>query len=108
MLKPDGGTLIRATLRSADLIPAFLDELERLLDEPQDELREENSEILDAIEQSDEVPPGFEDAASELVYGLADALDDHAQKFGYVFQTTEGDGSDFGFWVLGEEVSTDG
>ena len=99
--KPDGGTLIHGTGRLEDLIPAFLDELERLLDEgPQTNIRRHDAHLLNYIQQGVDIPDAFREEANELVHELADALDEYAQEFGYTFSTLEGDASDWGFWPI--------
>lgn len=97
------GTVSHGTLRSEDLIIAFLPILEDLDksaflqvvngDEPKD------TQIIGLlhIDGSTTLPDHLQEAASELVEWMIEHLDAVAPD-GYRFGTTEGDGSDFGFW----------
>jgi len=88
------GTVIHATLRNQDLIPAFLTEL-----------RCHNVEIAERIEKDIPTFPrdwwNSEDA-SYVLEELFDELNSIAPD-GMYFGATEGDGSDFGFWTYSED-----
>ena len=91
-------TVIRATHRSQDLIPAFL---EVIKDTP------EYAQLLNklpsyAMEDNDSEWWESEDAMYFLNETLWDVLNKYAPE-GYYFGSTEGDGSDFGFWGYVED-----
>lgn len=88
------GTVIRATLRPEDLIPAFIEEA-RARGVPETTLRD--------IELGTNNPDYWE--STDVVWDLEmlfDILNDVAPE-GTYFGAHEGDGSDFGFWPLGED-----
>lgn len=87
------GTVIHATLRHEDLIPAFCDEIRRLTTRTPDIVYEAEMFLQGDHEQS-----GQDDIAVEIVHELVDQLNDIAPE-GYYFGAHEGDGSDFGFNV---------
>jgi hypothetical protein len=95
------GTVVQATLRSEDLIPAFFAELLALNPDRAEEVlhREANFPVGLYIIAEREIPEELRDQASEMVYELQDALDDEAPE-GMYFGTLEGDASDFGFWPV--------
>ena len=96
------GTIIHATLRPQDLVPAFLDELKRL-----DKGAWES--VLVHVTQTRIKSRGFlargdnhpwwdsEDCAYLVNEVLFDALNEYAP-VGCYFGAHPGDGSDFGFW----------
>ena len=86
MNKVNLGTVIHATLRPADLIPAFRDELKKHTDD------------IPKFEHGDDV--------MDYIIELTDALNDYSPSYCY-FGTHEGDGSDFGFWVDHELIECD-
>jgi hypothetical protein len=98
------GTLIHGTLRAEDLLEAFADELDRLTAGDDSPLRRPESvearELLaiGADEWSDEQ---HLDAAYLINETLFYALNEYAPPHTY-FGAHEGDGSDFGFWPIGE------
>lgn len=108
--QPDTGTLVHASYRARDLLPAFYEELERL--EPgkalavvQEHLHDEDAELVSVIEIagrkawgeiSDEVWDRLE--TREVVDCLMHELDVKGQEHGLYFGAHEGDGSDYGFW----------
>ena len=88
------GTIIRATHRTEDLIPAFTDELERLDDE---------GKYKDLIKEARNFQNLSEEEQSFLLNEqLFDALNDFAPDNAY-FGAHPGDGSDFGYWESEEE-----
>lgn len=102
MLTSDIGTVIHGTLRSEDLIPKFADTLDHLI-----KLNDEanawtiDAEGIESLKQSVEIARNFKDFESDDAFDLVDMLEDNLQNFapeGAYFGTTEGDGSDFGFW----------
>lgn len=95
------GTLIRGTMRNADLIPVFLAEFERIDPNGHAEYLAGlsnygiNGNILLDLDDCDEFWSSMD--AVEIVQELFDSLDEHAPD-GYYFGAHCGDGSDFGFW----------
>ena len=96
------GTIIHGTLRSSDLIVAFLEELDRLDPACAAEIRNAHpDEVSWALRESARPVQGDEpEAATWLLEDLFNALDDLAPT-GCHFGAHEGDGSDFGFWFHG-------
>jgi hypothetical protein len=94
------GTISHGTLRAADLLESFADELARL--EPGNDLVDEARAVitLDRAGWSNLVDS---EEASDLLTSLVDALNEHAPAYCY-FGTTDGDGSDFGFWPSMEAI----
>ena len=99
------GTVIHATLRHEDLIPAFLEFLEKMgentivpihlwleLEKRAKGLKAEVDELKDLDSEE-----GF-----WVLEGLYDAINEFLPE-GYYFGATEGDGSDFGVWEIEEE-----
>lgn len=95
-------TVIRATLRPQDLIPAFLDVIKET---PQ---YQDLSTIVPLHAQEDDDAEWWDsEESAELVSYLVnedlwDVLNMYAPE-GYYFGCTEGDGSDFGYWKFEEE-----
>lgn len=89
------GTVSHGTLRSWDLLNSFLSPLEELSgNEP---LQREVRAML--VFGEDEVQYGNKgEEASELLNEVFDELEAVAPD-GYYFGNTDGDSSDFGFWV---------
>ena len=112
--KPQTGTIIHATCRPQDLIPAFLEEL-RIHDKGRSEKifsgiawrynetdpscisYAAEDRYVDGIENDDDHPWWNSEEASWVLEELFDALNEHAPE-GCYFGAHEGDGSDFGFW----------
>jgi len=98
------GTVSHATLRSEDLLDAFATELDyqlkrqvkRFPRKAHRKLIREANAIVNATSREEEW-------ASELVSDLQDALNDFAPPYAY-FGTTEGDGSDFGYWISADSI----
>ena len=84
------GTISHGTLRSEDLIPAFVDALDGI------ELEEDEIIKLDM-----QYTAFFESGDAEWVLNevLFDMLNDHCPE-GHYFGSLEGDGSDFGMWPV--------
>ena len=101
------GTVIRATHRPQDLVPAFLECLRFTCEQPElaDTLNEEiPSEAMRMLLSGDDSHPWWEseDCAWFVHEELFDKLNDHAPE-GMYFGAHEGDGSDFGFWKVEED-----
>ena len=95
------GTIISATHRPQDLVPAFVAELRRLgvsFETVEDVIDHELREYLkDENRADDDAWWNSEDCAHLLNETLSDALNEHAPVLCY-FGAHPGDGSDFGFW----------
>ena len=92
---PLGDTLIRATMRPQDLIPALMDAIR---DTP------EYVQLIHVIphhvwEDDDDVWWGGEFCSYFLNEQLWDVVDSYAPD-GYYFGCTEGDSSDYGYWEV--------
>ncbi len=88
-------TVSHGTMLARDLIPAFADMLPA-----SDPLKERATrEFLLAFED------GTEDGLDDLVNELFDALDEIAPE-GCYFGAHPGDGSDYGFWAIDEDVQS--
>lgn len=88
-------TVIRATLRPQDLIPAFLNVIK---DTP------EYIQMMDVVpsyvqEDDDAEWWESEECSFFLNESLFDVLNNYAPD-GYYFGSLEGDGSDFGYWKI--------
>ena len=96
-MKPELGTLIHATLRSEDLLPAFVSELKRLGYHGKRGGAFERASRFVRRDSWEDLTDDQMEEASELVNDCQDLLSDMAPPYCY-FGNTEGDGSDFGFW----------
>lgn len=96
MTKATLGTISEGTLRIEDLMSAFLDTLNSLIDpEPAyayTDLRDEAAAWLDTDEDKRDAEYG-----ADIVNDLIDALNEYAPAFCY-FGARKGGGADFGFW----------
>jgi hypothetical protein len=96
-----GQSISHATLRTQDLIAAFVPVLEDLdWQEKWWGARNCGNELLKLYRESETLSDEFEDSAS---YYLNEELWDVLREFapeGYYFGAHEGDGSDFGFWQI--------
>lgn len=81
----DFGTVISGTMRSQDLLPAFMDKL-----------RDFDPEVADAMER--ELSFSTQEDKDEVVIGLFDRLNEYCPS-GVYFGSHPGDGSDYGFWI---------
>ena len=94
------GTVISGTLRRQDLIPAFIDELERV--DPDAYFRMALAPFPFIPEHVEKEGDGSawwnSEEAGYLLEELFDALDDAAPE-GEYFGARRDDGADFGFWV---------
>lgn len=92
--KPTVGTISHATLRAEDLMISFADELERI---DADHLLVREAAAVQTLWAAGWNDIYEHEMAADLVNELQDALNEHAPPYCY-FGTSEGDGSDFGFW----------
>jgi hypothetical protein len=111
------GSISEGTLRTEDLLSAFLSELEGLVllsgdyfSRPEnfdhrDRLNNLAGEAQDCFaEDGEEIQPDKEDTASELVNEtLPNALQEFAPPYCY-FGAHPGDGADYGFWPSIEQI----
>lgn len=106
------GSVSHGTLREQDLLPAFWEVLLDLAPERIDhETIERERRAYLAFSGAYDVDPDYSVAdaqseveqASHFLHWLQGQLDELAPD-GYYFGTIEGDGSDFGFWPLAEEL----
>jgi hypothetical protein len=87
------GTVLERTMRSEDLIPAFVDELKYLYGE--DPIPEN---VAKTIADADAVTDFDADETPLIVDELFESLNELAPAYGY-FGAHPGDGSDYGFWL---------
>ena len=93
------GTLIHGTLQDEDLLEAFANELERISDGSySDEIAEARTMVKYGITGEN----GHGDTASEVIINLIDILNGYAPPHVY-FGAHAGDGSDFGYWPIGDD-----
>lgn len=102
--EPEPGTLIQATHRHEDLIPAFTQELFLLRPSVARYLQDEYKEVYAALAHPElgDLDPADQDAP-ELVDTLFIKLDEAAPD-GYYFGAHPGNGSDFGFWEVEDDA----
>lgn len=99
------GTISHGTLRTQDLIPSFLDTLAELAPEHHEQMFMGPFGPIPAYAMEDQDSDWWNsEDASSLLEELEDLLNDHAPEFCY-FGTSEGDGSDFGFWPDWEAIA---
>ena len=94
------GSISHGTHRTEDLMISFADELQRLA--PNHDLVKEANAVF-TLWSAGWTDVYDHENASELVGLLEDALSEHAPLYCY-FGTSEGDGSDFGFWPLMDAI----
>lgn len=100
------GPISHGTMRSEDLIESFSDELARLIkrrrgyDKARETIRDGRKWLRGTEPEygTDEYDTRAE-LGSEIVNELFDALQEHAPPYCY-FGAHEGDGSDYGFWLI--------
>jgi len=88
------GSVSWGTMRTQDLIPTFLEELNNL---DEDRYTEYMERVPEDAWDDEEHPWWTSDDASDLLHELFDVLDEYAPE-GYYFGSHPGDGSDYGFW----------
>ena len=97
MYKATIGTISHATMRSEDLIPCFIEELEKLDYKNEfTEVIKEGKEIIEQAEKNEEIWDK-EYVTEFLNEDLWNALDSFSPPY-CNFGANEGDGSDYGFW----------
>lgn len=110
------GSISHGTLRADDLLESFADELEYHVRCNTDclsvqdvvrfgnlinEARAESAKF--SSDEGDDDAEDFGDNAAEMVLELQDALQEFAPPYAY-FGAHEGDGADFGFWLLSNAI----
>ena len=107
MKKAKPGTVIHATMRTEDLIPAFMAVLTDCNPAKAFELKENNPNLKSALHnKAAGIPDPWwesEEATFLLNEDLFDAMQDIAPE-GHTFGSHPGDGSDYGFWPDEEDV----
>lgn len=99
MLAPEPGSVSTGTLRNEDLIPRFLEVLDRYAPAKAKELLDLYPNTLENLDDEDDAD---DFARGMLLHDLFEALDEIAPE-GYSFGAHEGDGADFGFWPVEED-----
>lgn len=104
--EPLMGTVSSATLSGPDLVARFSSELEWIANgtDAHAAVISKATKWLDAYEEANEsAEPSdwdkLEEEGRELVYVLQETLEELAP-LGAYFGTLEGDGADFGFWIV--------
>lgn len=109
---PYRGTISHGTLRTQDLIETFMQVLRELSpDSVTPEVADQERRALNACDGTYDNDPAYsaedvareQDAASEFLTWVMDELDALAPE-GIRFGAHEGDGSDFGFWLVDDEA----
>ena len=97
-------SIIHATMRTQDLIPAFLEELARAAPENYAQLLTGTFGAIPAyvMDEGEDSLWWSSDNAAYLLDDLFDALDQAAPE-GCYFGAHPGDGSDYGYWEVEEE-----
>jgi hypothetical protein len=97
------GTVSHGTLRPQDLLRRFAAELNRLMPYNAFAMTEEARGVADVLDDMPDEKDIF--SAWDILTELMDELNTIAAREGnYYFGTTEGDGSDFGFWETEEDT----
>lgn len=93
------GSVIHATLKPQDLIPAFLDVVVEIAPEHYEGMMSASFGPIPSYvqDEGDSSEWWNSEDASHLLESLFDVLNNHAPD-GYYFGAHPGDGSDFGFW----------
>jgi hypothetical protein len=89
------GPISEGTLRSEDLLPAFLNTLAAL--RPTDDLTNDRIAVADALLRISEDRDHW--LASEVIIDLDDKIN-AALPYGWYFGANEGDGACFGIWAF--------
>ena len=108
------GTVSHGTMRSEDLIPAFIDTLMMIHDDLKlgnDECKEKANEINLSVQ---EIKMRLQNEVSKKDYFRSEMVDYDTEELfdllnevapeGYYFGAHPGDGSDFGFWEYEDEI----
>ena len=94
------GSLISGTMRPEDLIPAFLDELERVDPAKADDLQLKHVEFFRQFHRTGKIKgERMIDGAHSVMEALFDALNERAPE-GLTFGAHPGDRADFGWWNI--------
>lgn len=101
------GTVSHGTLRTQDLLLSFASEYERILPFNSSKLVSEARQYADHLENGAADADIF-DEANDCLNSLIDGLNECAIREGMYFGNTEGDGTDFGFWMLESEEEEEG
>jgi len=102
----DIGSVTSCTMRTEDLIPAFVDELEWLIRQNGGNPKGEKWKELQAIKERMEKDNYYEGEDRDWDLDLLfDWLNEFAPPYFY-FGANPGDGADFGFWVM-EDIQED-
>ena len=98
------GTVIHATHRTQDLIPAFLEAVRRYADAEYTQIMASPFSFIPAwvTDEGDDCEWWNSEEAGYRLDDLFNILDNQAPE-GYYFGAHEGDGSDFGYWPIPEE-----
>ena len=97
------GSIIHATHRPQDLIPAFLAKLQSLDAAAYRKVREDYPEYNSSLKDDDPFWNWDFEVVGYMLDELFDRLNDYAPESHY-FGAHVGDGSDFGFWEYQEDA----
>lgn len=104
------GSISHGTMRQQDLMPTFLEALEEVIEEEGDGVGLDRMKFdLSSIKTRVEKAEGDDDSyweSAEAGYDLQflfDKLDEYAPPYHY-FGANEGDGSDYGWWIIGDSI----
>lgn len=97
-MKARFGSISRATMRPADLIPTFSAELRALIEMEVSESPSTARVDFALVDEADTITDYDSEEASGVLEELFDALNEYAPEYGY-FGAHPGDGADYGFWL---------
>jgi len=103
---PPIGTVSHGTMRNEDLIPEFAYILEKYAPERYESLRAEYAPIFEEMDVEDFEDFEDQESASHLTDALFEELDAIGAPYTY-FGSSEGDGSDYGFWPSIDSLEED-
>jgi hypothetical protein len=98
------GSVSTGTLRTQDLVPRFFEVLHQVSPALYQEVAGEHLGVLQKLLVTsgqwvtDDHPAWDEEATSDLLEALFDALNEKASQYDLTFSAHPGDGANFGFW----------
>ena len=110
MSHPELGSISHGTLRTQDLIPAFLEALREIGEHDETASAQYQQFLLSPwhtyIGEDDDSEWWDSEDAAFLLEHLIETLEEHAPPYAH-FGSNEGDASDFGFWPSLDQINED-